>query len=232
MFIVVFDLDGTLIDTSHDLISAANQAAQQFGLGAQLEYTEKALAMRGGRAMIRVLTQRAGHAVDEAQIDQMYPPFITLYEAIVADHARLYDGALEAVAWCRAQGYGVAICTNKPAKPTHILLAALGISDLFDAVVAADTLPVKKPDPAPLFHAINQTARAQGTEASGAVLIGDTITDVSTAQAAGVPVVLVDFDQPSEELRQMGADAVILDYAELPPILEFYAKGSGSQDSA
>ena len=232
MFVVVFDLDGTLVDTSHDLIAAANQTAQQYGVQAQLEYCEKALAMRGGRAMMRILTQRAGRAIDEAQIDQMYPSLIALYEHIVADHAQLYDGALEMVAWCRAQGYGVAICTNKPAKPTHILLAALGISDLFDAVVAADTLPVKKPDPAPLFHAINQTAQAQGVEASGAILIGDTITDATTAQAAGVPVVLVDFDQPSEELRRLGADAVILEYAELPPIVEFYAKGRGSHVSA
>lgn len=228
MFVVVFDLDGTLIDTSHDLIEAANRTARQFDISAQLEFSEKALAMRGGRAMMRELMARAGLGVNEDAIDTMYPPFITLYEDIVADHAVLYDGVLEIVTQCRSAGYAVAICTNKPAKPTHILLAALGISDLFDAVVAADTLPVKKPDPAPLYHAITQAAQHYDTEPSGAVLIGDTVTDVKAAQAAGIPVVLVDFDQPSEELRALNADAVILEYPELPAILTFYAEGGTS----
>lgn len=221
MFVVVFDLDGTLMDTSRDLIEAANRVMAEYGVAAQLDLSEKALAMRGGRAMMRELLLRDGAAVDEAVIDQIYPYFITIYETHVADHAQIYEGALDVVTWCREQGYGVAICTNKPSKPTHILLAALGISDLFDAVVAADTLSVKKPHPDPLYHAITLTA---GEAATGAILIGDTKTDVDTARAAGVPVVLVDFDQPQEMTYGLGAEVVIDDFAQLPDVLVQYAQ--------
>ena len=178
---VVFDLDGTLADTSADLVAAANACFRGLGHGDLLDPAADALtAFHGGRAMLRLGFARLGRG-GEAEVDREYPLLLRHYEAAIDRHTRLYPGAEAAVAALRAAGYRTAICTNKPERLAAILLDRLGVAGLFDALVGADTLPVRKPDAAPYRAAVE---RAGGT-LPRSMLVGDTDTDRQTALAAG-----------------------------------------------
>ncbi|NAZ36071.1 HAD-IA family hydrolase [Rubellimicrobium sp. CFH 75288] len=197
---VIFDLDGTLADTSGDLLAAANACFRGLGLGDLLGPADAPTALRGGRAMLRLGLARAGRA-DEAEVDRQYPILLQCYEDAICRTTTLYPGAAEAVVRLRRAGWRTGICTNKPERLSILLLDALGVLHLFDSLVGADTLPVRKPDPAPLRAAV---AWAGGCLES-ACLIGDTRTDWDCARAAGVPCLLVGFGPDPMEAARLGA---------------------------
>jgi len=216
---VVFDLDGTLADTSGDLLAAANSCFAAMGLQVRLDpRTDAGTALRGGRAMLTLGLERAlGHA-DPAVLDAQYRPLLEAYEGAIDVHTRLYDGAMDAVEQLKSDGFAVAICTNKPEYLAEILLTNLGVRGAFGALVGADTLPVRKPDPEPYFEAIR---RAGGDPARGC-LVGDTLTDHSTARAAGAPSILVTFG-PGQgagqaDVRALQPDALLHRFEDLPAI--------------
>ena len=181
---VIFDLDGTLADTSGDLIDAANGCFRQMGAGDLLcPSGDAATAMHGARAMLRLGLSRIGRAGDEAEVERQYPVFLDLYEAQLTRHSHLYDGAEQVVEDLKSAGYRVGVCTNKPARMARVLLIHFGVFEAFGALVGADTLPVRKPDPEPL----RETVRRAGGDPAQSLLVGDTITDRKTASAAGVP---------------------------------------------
>ncbi|WP_092081541.1 HAD-IA family hydrolase [Poseidonocella sedimentorum] len=214
---VVFDLDGTLADTSGDLLAAANHCFRSMGLGDQLDAgvaADRAVAFRGGRAMLTEGLRRAGR-LDEDVVTQYFPRFISAYGAAIDVHTVLYPGAMEAVAALRAAGMAVGICTNKPEGLAQTLLERLGVRGEFGALIGADTLPVRKPHPQPLA----ETVARLGGRAERACLIGDTITDRDTARALGVPVVLVTFGPEGEAVSALKPDALLHDYAALPDIV-------------
>ncbi|WCR09386.1 HAD-IA family hydrolase [Paracoccus stylophorae] len=214
---VVFDLDGTLADTSGDLVAAANACFQARGLGALLDPVADALiAFHGGRAMLR-----AGYARMDG--DTLLPPdaedadYATLldhYGDNIAVHTRLYPGARAALSALSDDGFRLAICTNKPESLARILLRELDIDGFFGAVVGADTLPVRKPDPRPYRAAVEG---AGGTVARS-FLLGDTETDRRTASAAGVRVALVSFGPEGEAISRLAPDALIGGFEELPDL--------------
>ena len=213
---VIFDLDGTLADTSADLIAAANACFRAMGEGDLLDPVRDQLtAFHGGRAMLRLgFAQLSG--ADEAMIDAYYPKLLAHYEEAIAEHTRLYPGAIDAVEALRLADIKVGICTNKPAYLAEILLKKLGIRDLFASMIGADTLPTRKPDPAPYFAAVTQ---AGGTVARS-MLIGDTETDRKTGLAAGIPVVLVSFGPEGAGVSRLNPDALLHDYKDLPLMAE------------
>lgn len=214
---VIFDLDGTLVDTSRDLIAAANACFEAMGAGAMLEAeADAATAFRGGRAMLRLGLARLGRAEAEAEIDRWYPRLLAAYEVGIDRDSRLYPGAMEAVAALSAGGWRVGICTNKPAGLAELLLSRLGVRDAFAALVGADTLPVRKPDPAPYREAV----RRAGGDPARSLLIGDTVTDRDTARAAGVPVVLVTFGPGGGEVAALAPDGLLDHYAALPALAD------------
>jgi phosphoglycolate phosphatase len=151
----------------------------------------------------------------EALVEEQFPGLIVHYAAAIAVHSRLYPGAEEAVRGLRDAGYRVAICTNKPEALAVDLIEALGVTALFDALIGADTLPVRKPDPEPLRQAV---ARAGGA-LEQSLLLGDTQTDYDTARAAGVPIVLVSFGQEAE-VASLTPEAHLADFAELQHVVE------------
>lgn len=206
--VAVFDLDGTLADTAADLMAAANAClpAPLLGPGDEL------VAFAGGRAMLRLGFSRAGMAADEARLDAAYPVLLDAYAAAICRHSVLYPGAHEALVTLREMGLRLAVCTNKPEGLALRLLDALGILPLFGAVVGADTLPVRKPDPAPYLLAVE---RAGG---GPSFLVGDTLTDRDTARNAGVRVALVGFGPDGAGVARMAPDAVLHDFAELPAL--------------
>ena len=212
---IVFDLDGTLADTGEDLVAAANAAFDEIGLGRPLDaQADRATALRGGSAMLRLGFERArGHWTEE-EVRAQYDPLLAHYEAHIADRSRLYDGAEDAVRALRDEGWRTAICTNKPERLAEILMRALGARELFDALIGADTLPVRKPDPAPYRAAVE----AAGGDPARSLMIGDTETDRDTARAAGVPCVLVTFGPEGGGVARLEPDATFGAYAELGAI--------------
>ena len=212
---VVFDLDGTLADTSGDLIAAANACFRDMGEGDLLQAADAGTALRGGRAMLKLGMQRLGRSEDDAAIDTYYPFLLNAYERDIDTKTVLYPGAMEAVAALRTSGYRVAICTNKPEALAELLLTRLGVRDDFGAMLGADTLAVRKPDPEHLF----ETARRAGGDPAQCVLIGDSDTDRKTARAAGVPCVLVTFGPAGDDMAALEPEALLDDFADLPGIV-------------
>lgn len=213
---VIFDLDGTLADTSRDLIAAANACFRAMGHGDVLDpVADAGVAFRGGRAMLSAGLERVNGGVDEALIASNYPLLLDSYESWIDRETRLYPGAMEAVGALRDAGYAVGICTNKPARLADLLMTRLGVRDAFASLVGADTLPVRKPDPAPYLAAVD---RAGGLVAHS-LLVGDTVTDRDTARAAGVPCILVTFGPDGMGVADLGPEALIGHFDELPSVV-------------
>jgi phosphoglycolate phosphatase len=213
---VVFDLDGTLADTSGDLIAAANACFRDMGVGDVLHVDrDAATALKGGRAMLRLGMGRIGRAHDETTIDSYYPKLLEAYARDIDTHTEMYPGAMDAVFGLKAVGYKVAICTNKPEGLAETLLTRLGVRDAFDAMLGADSLDVRKPDPEHLF----ETTRRAGGDPAQCMLIGDTDTDRKTAHNAGVPCVLVTFGPAGGDMVALAPQALLDDYVDLHPIV-------------
>ncbi|WP_170516420.1 HAD-IA family hydrolase [Ruegeria atlantica] len=212
---VIFDLDGTLADTSGDLLAAANHCFRQMGHGDVLVHDDDAaVALRGGRMMLTHGLKRVG-AYDEDTVLAYYPTLLEAYAKDIDTHTRFYPGALEAVEMLKSQGYGVGICTNKPEALADQLLTQMGVRDQFASLVGADTLPVRKPDPEPLREA----ARRAGGHPDLCVLIGDSDTDRNTARAAGVPSVLVTFGPSGEDMAALEPEALLHHFDDLPELV-------------
>ncbi|OWU83695.1 haloacid dehalogenase [Oceanicola sp. 22II-s10i] len=212
---VIFDLDGTLADTSGDLLAAANACFRDMGVGDQLGPDDAAVALNGGRAMLRLGMERIGRAGDEAEVDRQYPLLLEHYAREIDTHTVIFPGAMEAVAALVAGGYRVGICTNKPEKLAELLLTRLGVRAAFASLIGADTLAVRKPDPEPLREAV----RRAGGDPLRACLIGDSRTDRETARAAGVASVLVGFGPSGHVTAALEPEAMIAHFDELPGVV-------------
>jgi phosphoglycolate phosphatase len=210
---VIFDLDGTLADTSRDLIAAANACFQAMGYGDVLDPVGDAgVAFRGGRAMLTAGLTRVNGGADEGLITQHYQLLLDSYESRIVQETTLYPGAMDAVEALRGAGYGVGICTNKPARLAEVLMERLGVRASFASLVGADTLPVRKPDPAPYLAAVDRA----GGQVGRSLLVGDTVTDRETARAAGVPCILVTFGPDGMGVADLEPEALIAHFDELP----------------
>lgn len=210
---VAFDLDGTLVDTGPDLTAALNHALVELGRPPVPEASVRVMVGHGARKLLERGLAASGD-VSPALIDQGFPLFLDYYAAHICDHSVPFDGIERTLDRLAGGGVRLAICTNKPEALTLLLLDALGWRGRFAAVVGGDSLPQRKPDPAPLHAAILQAGG--GT----AAYVGDSSTDTDTAKAAGIPCVAVTFgfaDRPPEEL---GATALIDHFDELIPTLQ------------
>lgn len=213
---VVFDLDGTLADTAGDLIGAANTVLARRRLDGLDPVADAAVAFEGGRAMLRAGYARAsaGMLIPPQAEEQDFPLLLAAYDAGIAVHTRLYPGVEDALARLAADGHILTVCTNKPEGLADKLLRALGIRDAFAALVGADTLPVRKPDPSPYREAVT---RAGGT-VGASFLLGDTVTDAKTAKAAGVRVALVSFGPEGPGIARLAPDAMLDHFDALPAL--------------
>ncbi len=215
---VIFDLDGTLADTSGDLIAAANAALAEMGFAPQLARgTDDAIAFGGGRRMLSVAAERMGMSPDAStdMVERGYPILLTAYGTAIDTFTTLYPGAMEAVNRLISQEIAVGICTNKPEGLARTLLTRLEVLESFASIIGADTLPTRKPDPAPYRAAVEQA----GGVIDRSLLIGDTVTDRETSKAAGVPSVLVTFGPSGHGVADLNPEALLHHFDELDDIV-------------
>ena len=212
---VIFDLDGTLADTSGDLLAAANVCFRDMGLGDVLAAgADTGVALRGSRAMLRHGLERVGQ-YDAETVERYYPVLLEAYGAAIDVHTELFPGAMAAVETLRTDGYGVGICTNKTEALADLLLSRLGVRGAFASLIGRDTLSVPKPDAEPLREA----ARRAGGDPERCILIGDSDTDRETARAAGVPCVLVTFGPSGEDMAALNPEALLERFEDLPEVV-------------
>lgn len=213
---VVFDLDGTLADTAGDLIASANAALAVLGHPPQLVMgDDDATAFAGGRAMLRLAASRMGLADAEGLADAGYQPLLDAYGRDIDVHTTLYDGAVAAVDRLRARGDATGICTNKPEGLAVELIARLGLTDRFPALIGAGTLEKNKPHAEPLW----ETVARLGGSTENAVLIGDTVTDRKTAEAAGIPCILVTFGPTGRAVEELKPEGLLDHYDDLERVI-------------
>lgn len=209
---VIFDLDGTLADTSADLIAAANACFRGLGYGDVLDAQADAhTAFRGGRAMLTLGFSRVKPGFSDDDVMAQYPVLLEAYAEDIDTHTRLYEGAVEAIEALRSGGYAVGVCTNKPEDLADRLLTRLGVRDLFGSMIGAKTVGVSKPDPKPYLAAVEEA----GGVLAQSFLVGDTETDRSTAKAAGVPCVLVTFGPDGDGVKRLEPEALLTHYNDL-----------------
>ena len=209
--IAVFDLDGTLADTAPDLVATLNVILGREGLPG-LPLTEaRTMIGHGARALIERGLEAAGREVTPDRLDELYRAFLAHYADNLCVETRLFPGVVEALDRLEAEGFCLAVCTNKIEAHSVRLLKALGIASRFAAICGRDTFPYIKPDP----RHLTLTILKAGASPSNAVMIGDSRTDIVTAQAAGVPAVAVTFGYTDVPVHGLKPDRVIDHFDEL-----------------
>jgi phosphoglycolate phosphatase len=212
---VVFDLDGTLVDTAPDLIDALNVVFVRQGLLPVAFKKGRSMIGGGARRMIETALTFEGCRLADGLVDRMLDEFIEYYGAHIADRSQPFPGLDQALDRLATDGCSLAVCTNKLEGLSRRLLDALGLTPRFAAICGQDTFQIQKPDP----EMLRRTIRAAGGELSRAVMVGDSGTDIATARAAGVPVVAVDFGYSETPIEQLRPDRLIGHYADLPAAL-------------
>ncbi len=209
---IVFDLDGTLVDTAPDLVSTLNFVLADEGLPPVAYDDARRMIGGGARRMIERALIAEGRNVAAAELDRMFGAFIAHYGAHIADRSRPFpylEAVLERLA---TEGCRLAVCTNKLEWLAVKLLDALKLSRYFAAICGQDTFGVQKPDP----QILRLTIRRAGGDVARAIMIGDSMTDVRTARAANVPVIAVAFGYSEVPVASLQADRLIGSFAELP----------------
>lgn len=211
----VFDLDGTVADTAADLIVAANAALASEGLGPASAWAIKRGVGYGAKAMLQSAIASLGQESDAEQLSRLSARLVAHYEENIAVRTALFPGFIEAAANLRDAGVKLALCTNKRERLTLRLLSALGIGSLFDAMACGDTFPFHKPDP----RHVTGVVRLAGGELSAAIMVGDSEADIAAARGAGIPVIAAAFGYAAVPAGELGADAVMHRYEELPALI-------------
>jgi phosphoglycolate phosphatase len=209
---VVFDLDGTLVDTAPDLINALNYILAREGMPPVPLHAARTMIGAGARRLLERGLELDGRAVELDDLNRLTNDFIDYYAAHIADASRPFEGLEGALDDLAAQGYRFAVCTNKLEWLSKLLLDRLGLSARFSAICGADTFGIAKPDPAIL----RQTVARAGGEMSSTVMVGDAGPDIGVARRAGVPVIGVEFGYTEVPITDLKPDLLIGHMNQLP----------------
>ena len=218
--IVVFDLDGTLVDTAPDLIAALNFVLDREGVPPVPMHAARNMIGAGARKLIERGLEVDGRAVTQDGLARMMGDFIDYYAEHIADASRPFEGLEAALDDLAKSGYRFAVCTNKLEWLSKLLLDRLGLSARFSAICGADTFGVSKPDPVILRETV---ARAGGVLA-GTIMVGDAGPDVGVARRAGIPVIGVEFGYTDVPIAELKPDRLIGHMKELPAAVESLMK--------
>jgi phosphoglycolate phosphatase len=213
---IVFDLDGTLVDTAPDLVATLNIILAREGLAPVPFDNARKMIGGGARTLIERGLQAEGRAGVAAEVDRLYKDFVAHYGEHLAERSQPFPGAVAAIEELAARGCRLAICTNKLEWLSVRLLDALGMSRHFAAICGQDTFGVQKPDPQILL----QTIQRAGGQSAFAVMVGDSINDIEVARAAKVPVIAVDFGYTETPVSALDPDVIIGHFGNLPAAVD------------
>ncbi len=215
---ILIDLDGTLVDSVPDLAYCVDAMMARLGRPPHGEAKVRNWVGNGVERLVRraLIGQLEGEP-DEADFQRAYPIFLELYRDNTSKRSQLFPGIDEGLDWLKAAGYRLGCVTNKAAQFTEPLLRDLGVRDYFEIVISGDTLPRSKPDPLPLLHA----AAHFGAEPAAALMIGDSISDVKAARAAGFTIFCMSYGyNHGQDIRDYHPDAVLDSLTEIRGLLE------------
>ena len=213
-FLLVFDLDGTLVDSVPDLCEVLNEVLHEHRYGPLSRDVVRPMVGDGVAPL--VLRGFAACGGSEGEARAALPHYIARYEANATRYSQLYPGVRETLTALRHRGYGTAVCTNKLQGATLAVLRGFAIDELFDGVAGGDRFAVRKPDPGHLTGLI----RELGGSIARAAMIGDSEVDAATGKAAGVPTLLMSYGYARIALAELGADQVLDRFGELPAALD------------
>jgi phosphoglycolate phosphatase len=224
--LIVFDLDGTLLDTSVDLVDSLNHTIATIGLVPVTYDDLTSLVGQGARVMIERAGRMQDRPVSQEELPSLVERFVDHYIANMPGHTRPYPGLVAAMDRLKADGYALAVCTNKMEGLATTLLQKLELTHYFDAIIGGDTFEYRKPDARHLTGTIERA----GGDVSRAVMIGDSINDIAVAKNAGVPVIAVPFGFSDVPVASLDPDAVIAHFDELTgELVESLLKGSAAK---
>jgi phosphoglycolate phosphatase len=210
--LIVFDLDGTLVDTAPDLVAALNFVLQREGLPLVPVASARTMIGAGARKLIERGLELRDRSLSVREIDQLTEDFIAYYRDHIADESRPFEGLHATLDTLEARGFSFAVCTNKLEGLSRLLLDRLDMTARFAAICGADTFGVSKPDPAIL----RQTIARAGGDPGRAIMVGDSGPDVGVARRAGIPVVGVTFGYTETPIADLNPDIVIGHMQDLP----------------
>lgn len=208
---IVFDLDGTLVDTAGDLVAALNHVLAAEGVGPLALADAVKMVGNGARAMLRTALLESGRQPSPEELDRMTADFLAWYLDHIAIHSRPFPGATDALDRFASAGWQLAVCTNKFERAARRLLDELGLSARFAAISGQDTFSAMKPHPLHLL----ETVKAAGGTAARAIMVGDSNVDADTARNANIPSVLVTFGYSPVPVQTLGGDQLIDHYDRL-----------------
>jgi phosphoglycolate phosphatase len=213
---LVFDLDGTLVDTAPDLIGALNAVLVAEGRPTAKIDDVRHLVGHGAYVMLDRAMQMTGDAVAPGRLPELVDAFVAHYRSHIAAESRPFPGVEATLEALQAAGARMGVLSNKPQELTDLLIPALGFTRFFRAIHGAGRLEVVKPDARVFHHVIEE----MGGKGSGAVMIGDSGTDVATARAAGVPSIVLTYGYSPEPVETLGADRVTGDFRDIPRLVK------------
>ncbi|SCA58284.1 Phosphoglycolate phosphatase [Candidatus Terasakiella magnetica] len=202
---IIFDLDGTLIDSAPDLRTACNKVLAQHGRRAITLVETMKFVGNGAPKLVERAFAATGDEVSLDEIPALTKEFLGFYEGHEADETKAYDGAMECLKALKDKGYRLALCTNKPKGPTVNLLRDLAMADFFEVVLGGDELERKKPDPQMIHHVLDQLSLS----VDEAIMVGDSPNDIDGAKNAGMANIAVSFGYRKVPVEEMGADHVV-----------------------
>ena len=215
---ILIDVDGTLVDSVPDLAYCIDEMMKQLDMPVRGEGRVRHWVGNGVERLVRrALIDQLDGEPDEALFEKAYPIFLDLYAENNSGRSSLYPGVSEGLDYMQTAGYKLGCVTNKAAQFTIPILKALGIHDCFESIICGDTLPKKKPDPLPLIH----SAELLGVKPENSLMLGDSMSDVKAARAAGFQIVCMSYGyNHGESIHDSNPDAVIDSMVELKGILE------------
>lgn len=214
---VIFDLDGTLVDTAPDLHAATNHVLATLKRRPISMEQVRAFVGHGARALIARGCEATGDPVDPRAVETLYQEFVIYYAANIAANSQPYPGVVNLLKQCQDNGLALGVCTNKLESLSNQLLTALNMKSFFGAVVGPDTIGISKPDPRPYLETLMRLDRP-----GASILIGDSETDIRTGQNAKVPVIAVSFGYTAQHVRAFNPTHIIDHFDEAWPILQSY----------
>lgn len=212
---IVFDLDGTLVDTAPDLLGALNAVLTVEGHEPVVPADLRHIVGHGAKAMFEHALLRTGAPVTPERLKALTDQFLAYYRVNIARGSRPFPGVPETLTLFAGRGAGLGVCTNKPQDLTELLLDALDLTRHFPAIIGGGRTPYSKPDPRHLLEVVS----ALKGKRERAVLVGDSPVDVAAARAADIPVIAMSYGYTPVPVHELGADAVVDDFAKLPEII-------------